>query len=340
MIDVFVVDEKNEQEYIEFLEQNQESVCQQTIEWREVIKDISPDKPVFLLAKKGGKVVGAMPNYLYECDLGNILTSIPHAGPYGGIVSVKEDRAAIYEAILNKLFEIAKDNNCKLSTIVTPPFFSNLELYKQTFQPDFIIDNFFQYIDLAELNLRRDVKRRIKEAEENNLVVSDECSPEKIKAWYEIHKKRMAEIEARPIPEQIFLRASKSKKAKFFFVYLDEKMIAGALFIFHNKVIDIYMMSADSDHFHLRPNFILVDKAIKWAKENGFKYFNWEGSPSRESGTYSFKEGWGSIEKSHNFLTKIIENIDEIRKSELKEIKNIYKWHFVLPYSVWGEKTK
>ncbi|MBN1157294.1 GNAT family N-acetyltransferase [Candidatus Woesearchaeota archaeon] len=340
MIDVFVVDEKNEHEYADFLEQNKESVCQQTIEWRDVIMDVSPDKPIFLLAKRGGKVVGAMPNYIFKCELGNIMTSIPHAGPYGGIVSEKEGRTEIYKAIFKKLLEIAEAEDCVLSTIVTPPFFSDIELYRETFKPDFVMENFFQYIDIGQLNLRRDVRRRIKEAEGNNLVVSDECSAEKITEWYAIHKKRMMEIDAQPIPENIFINASRSKKAKFFFIYLNKRMIAGALFIFHNTVVDIYMMSADSEHFSLRPNFLLVNHALKWAKDRGFRHFNWESSPSRESGTYAFKEGWGSIEKSHHFLTKILGNTDSIRNTELKEIKNKYRWHFVLPYSCWGEELK
>src|SRR5437867_2601579 len=58
---------------------------QQSSLWAEVIGDIGPDQPMFLLANDGGQDVAGLPLYLYEHPLGNVLSSVPQPGPLGGV---------------------------------------------------------------------------------------------------------------------------------------------------------------------------------------------------------------------------------------------------------------
>lgn len=340
MITIELVTDKNIDEYDEFLESNKESVCQQTTAWMNVIKNISPDTPIFLMAKENDKIVAAMPNYLYKSEMGNIIVSIPHAGPYGGIICDASDKSKIYESLTAKLFEIAKDNNCCLATIITPPFFSDFNIYNSAITPDYAVENFYQFIDLENFSPKRDVKRRIEESKNNGLVISEDSSMDNILEWYEIHKKRMGELNARSLPLEIFIKSAKMNKSKFFFVLKDKKIISGTMLIFHNQVIDVYMISMDSDYDNLLPNFFLMDNVIRWAKLEGFKYMNWESSPSRDSGTYLFKSRWGSLEGKHHILTKVLGNINKLKQTSLEDVKKAYPWHYVLPYSLWGVKSK
>jgi hypothetical protein len=58
---------------------------QQSTYWSEVIQDLGPDRPIFLLCEEDGIAVGGLPLYLFRGRFGDVLTSVPQPGPLGGV---------------------------------------------------------------------------------------------------------------------------------------------------------------------------------------------------------------------------------------------------------------
>lgn len=72
-------------EYDDLFEACPDAFIQQSTYWAEAIRDLGPDRPIFLLYRDGDEAIAGLPLYLYEHPRGNVLTSVPQAGPLGGI---------------------------------------------------------------------------------------------------------------------------------------------------------------------------------------------------------------------------------------------------------------
>lgn len=337
--------EENADEYRHFIKSCPHALVQQTWEWGQVICGVGQDRPfLFLVRDENDRPIGALPAYMFECEPGSLMISVPQAGGYGGVVigdpSRKEE---IYSALLDAFIIEAKRQNCALATISTQPFFGDYDLYRRYFAPDFERENFYQFLDLktdiladASSKQRGNIRRSIQKAQNCGLRVTFEDTDDRFDKWYSIQRRRMTELGAEPLPKKLFEGARQwlfSEEMGFFAYVLDgSEVIGGALFVGLNEVLDVFLMSCDSDYMKKQPNNIMVLKAIEYARDKGFKYLNWQSCSSRESGVYKFKQSWGSGEGRHYYITKITGDISRLESMPLEEIKERYRWHYVMPY--------
>lgn len=336
MIKVDILKKNEEKDYSDFINDCSNALVHSTLEWRDVIKNICDDEPLFFIAKRDDKIIGALPAYFYKCDLGNMMLSIPHAGPSGGIVIKDgEDKTQIFELLIKKMEEAAKENNCLLMTIITPHLSDDMGYYKKAFKYDFVLENFYQFFDLREkLRYDKRVRWSIQKAMRSNLKIVEDGDEECLRQFYRLYKQEMIEFNSDYEPFVFFKNIQKlmNDKAKCFYVLLGDKLISGIILTYNNKIINYHLSATDKKFGALQPNTLLLDHALKWAKQKGFHFWNWMSSASRDDGTYKFKKGWGADDGTHYFLTKIIGDISEFKKIDLDTIKKRYKWHYVMPY--------
>ena len=347
MIKVKLLEENDEEAYSIFIEGCKNATAQQTLIWRDVIKKTSTDEPFYFILENNGKIAGVLPTFIYRCDLGNIMVSIPQAGGYGGIAYNEDilNLKKIFKYLLDEMIIKAKEQGCILATISTNPFLNDFKYYKEMFEPNFRLENFIQYIDLNQvINYDRNIKRNIRKAEQHNFEVIHNIEEKDLLFWYEIHKKRLYELGGLPIPYELFYYTYKymipANKAKFILLKYNDKIISGCLYLFHKNIMDVFMLSVDSKYMDLHPNSYLTKVSIELAKEIGCKYYNWQSSISKNSGVYQYKARWGSIEGFHYYLTKVLEDITSFKKTDIEIIKEKYKWHYVMPYSQFESKDK
>ncbi len=336
MIKVELLREEDEESYSNFLCQCENSMAQHTLEWRDVVKELLGDTPYYFIAKENNQIVGALPSFIKESAIGNIINSVPFAGGYGGVIvrSDIRDKENIYETLLDYAIYFAKNKECILMTIITSPFSYDFDIYIRKFKPDFILEKFMQYIDLDRtLSYKKNIHRKIKKAVKSNIKVIEDVSIGDLNQFYEIYKKRLLILDGPVYPAACFEIIHKYlKKQKFLFAEYKGKIISGILLVYHDEIIDYFMAAMNDAYSFTEANTLLIDYAIKWSKENGFKYWNWQSSPSKESDVYKFKARWGGDDGKHYYLTKIIGDISNLKKCALNNIKKEYEWHFVMPY--------
>src|SRR5687767_13737264 len=73
------------------------ALLQQSTYWAEAIQDLGPDEPMFLLAPTDRVAIAGLPLYLFRNSHGNITTSVPQAGPLGGVFG-RDDADRLSEA--------------------------------------------------------------------------------------------------------------------------------------------------------------------------------------------------------------------------------------------------
>jgi hypothetical protein len=127
-------------------------------------------------------------------------------------------------------------------------------------------------------------------------------------------------------------------KARFFFVRLADggEMVAGGFYVCHAQVVDALMPSVSTTHAKLGGNFLLALHSIRWAREQGFRHYNWQPSPP-DSGVYRFKRQWGSRDVRYSYLTRITGDPEPFLRSTPDVIASAYRWHFALPFDRLGQ---
>jgi hypothetical protein len=326
------------------------SVAQQTRPWRDVISSIDRDEPLFLGCREGGRLVGVLPAYRFEGPHGAILTSVPQAGPLGGVACGDDvDPEAVYAALLGAFVDLAADRGCALASVITSPFWEDDALYDRHLPPDYALANTCQVLDLAGAftpdgmlcggseNLRRNLTR----ARSGALVVDEEQSEGNVDAWYAIHETRHREIGATPLPTRLFTAALRhavpAEKARFFFVRLADsgRMVGGGFYLHHGVVMDALMPSISSTDTAHAPAYMLAWHSMRWAAARGIRYYNWQASPP-EGGVRRFKQQWGSRDHAYRYLTRVTGDVRPFLESSVPAVVAGYPWHYVLPFDRIG----
>lgn len=347
---VDVLTKDSEIYYEEFFNQCRLASIQHSLEWRDVICSLEKDEPFFIIAKENNKIVGALPLYYYKCKHGNLLTSIAWYTISGIICTEDANKKEVYRHLLDYSVLMAKELDCNAVSISTNPFLNDEELYLEHFKPDYMLENFIQYIKLNEIfnkygvivhpnyTRKSELSRNLERAVTQPLVISERQTQEYIDRWYKIHEKRMKELNAEPIPKRLFdgiLKGLTPKgKGKFVFAFSRGELVSGGAFIFNKKIINAYMLSMDSKYKDLRSNYLITYHVLNWANRVGIEIFNWMSSDRRGGGVYKWKEQWGSRELTCLYLTKILGDIFHWRNMDYVELKRNYGFHYLLPFNL------
>lgn len=342
----FNLADSRRQQFDELFEACPSAFIQQSTWWAEVIQELGPDKPCFLLCLSGNKPVAGLPLYLFERPSGNILTSVPQAGPLGGVFcaeNLAENEASQACAVLlGRALELARERACMALTLITNPFRPDVELYRKILEPDFLFENFTQHIPLTQ-------KFRVSGGQKNNLArarrfgFSVECcgTMDEVRDWHALHRKRQAELGAEPpkfeLFKSIFQVLVARKKATFLAARHNGRMASGCLYIHHRKVMDVYAIDMDSEFADHAPNAVNTEYSLNLAREMGVEIYNWQSSPNRQSGVYNAKKQWGSIEAPYFFVTKLLCSRQHIQDLGADGIKANYPGHYVVPFGVFEQ---
>lgn len=162
---------------------------------------------------------------------------------------------------------------------------------------------------LSISKFNRNISRNLKRAREYGLNISDKIDNNILKKWHEIHLERVSELGGKHWNLSFFMRLYDNNKfdsiCKFFGVYSNSQIVGGAVCIYNEHILDIFMMSTLRKFQELGANHILTEKIYSWCIENRIPFVNWQGSNPPEGGLAMFKRQWlaeDSIMHSMNFV--------------------------------------
>jgi lipid II:glycine glycyltransferase (peptidoglycan interpeptide bridge formation enzyme) len=344
-----ILEKDCEEEYKIFLQNCRQSSVQYSLAWRKVVCDLGKDQPYFVVAKEKNRIVGALPLYFYRCPFGNIMTTACWY-TITGIICEEKYRSEVYRILLDFALSLAKELDCVAISIGTNPFVNDKDLYIKTLQPEYTMENFIQYIELSEIfnkagiidnaNYfgRTDLSINLRKARKQPMTVSEEPTKSNVDKWYAIHENRMRELNGNPLPKELIssikTNLALKNKGKFVFAFHEEKLIFGGIYLFDEKEIDAFMMSADSGYRNLRASYLVTRRMLEWGHNNRMSTFNWMSSPMRNDGVYRFKKKWGSNERVFFYLTKVLGDISTWTKMGYHELMDAYSFHYLLPFNL------
>ena len=82
---------------------------------------------------------------------------------------------------------------------------------------------------------------------------------------------------------------------RFFAAYKEDKMIAGQIRLGYKDLLYAWYAGSDEDYFKLRPNDFTMWNVIRWAREKGYKEFDFGGGgePGKAYGVRDYKLKYG-----------------------------------------------
>ncbi len=148
-------------------------------------------------------------------------------------------------------------------------------------------------------------RRNIKRARKEHIEVRIENSRPALGAFFRLHCATRRHHGLPPQPryffQKIFEQIIAREKGFVALAYRQNCVVAGAVFFyFKNRAIYKYGAS-DRKYLDLRPNNLVMWKAIQWFASNGFESFSFGRTEPGNNGLLQFKRGWGAKEKKLNY---------------------------------------
>ncbi len=326
---------------------NDYGLVQHSIQMKAIYKNTQSEFKYIICTKRNGEIVGVFPFIHYHSNLEDVIHSMPFIGYGGGCL--RNDDSQVLKSMIGKLVEYAEENRILLINICTPPFLAECEVkqYKELFQPDFIYQNFYQYMHLKDDVLsnmtsknRNNFKRNLRIAEKNSVYLKEDYSEPLLLYWYNhIYIQRMMDTGGAIYPYGVFNEmrlAVGGERLIIQYAMLDETVIGAGFFLKQQKSLDNFMRVIDPNYIRTNAGVLLDYWSIKYAKKQGFTYYNWQSCDRIDSPIYKYKKAWGSQEDQHFYLTKLIRPVHHFKQIPLEEIKKEYKGIYVMPYSEFG----
>jgi hypothetical protein len=340
--------------YNDMIFQDPDSFLQQTTLWAETVAPIADDKVICFEIKTKSYFISCT-MYLFSSEVGSYLVSNVQAGSIGCIAYIGDNlsKREAYGRIIDEIVKFARNNKCIGVSLTTNPYSNDNALLRDYFEPDAGMETFISVIDIekyfdengqvtfADYNYRTNLSRNIKKGYQSGFNFNIDSTFNDLENWYEnIHKKRILELNGKPLPWSLFHNISTNAALNpytiFFTVYKEDKLIGGDLCIFApNGNLDNFMMSTDSDYLKDGLNFFLVDNIIKWCYKNNIRRYNWQSSNPPQGGIFNFKKSWGSEVLPYFYYTKILDKKSfeqMINGIPFSDFMKTIEGHFVAPY--------
>jgi hypothetical protein len=347
VIEFTLRDDDPRQRYDALFEACPRAFIQQSTLWAKAISDIGPDEPIFLLAERDGVPVAGLPLYLFHGPAGSILTSVPQAGPLGGVfVPPGIPAQPAYKALVSEADRIARTRGCIALSVITNPLENDYPVYVCALENTVTLENFTQVLAIPSAvkngefvlpnSIEPNISRHVRKCATLGYSVRNAGPANDFDDWYEVHVARHQEIGAIPLNRQLLENIVRilvpANRALFTVVEKDSRITGGCIFVHHSEIADVFILSTSPLARKDGANYLLIKESLCRLEARGAKILNWQSSPRRGDGVYKFKRQWGSEERLYYFVTKLYRDPAELVAFGADRIRACYPGHYVVPF--------
>lgn len=298
-------------EWSDFVRAEEGSTPAHLIGWRKLITDVLGYEPLYRVARRDGRICGAMPAFLVNSLLlGRHIISVPFLNA-GGICASDERSRAALAADAYALVRSTRSSHFEMRCATPPPEGVVAREHKVRIVLD-LPDN----PDKLWQSLRGEIRNRTRRAQNAGLTV--EFNSTELDGFYAVFAENMRDLGVPAHPQSFFeavlrtfaseehpeLVEGRAKCAELVVVKASERVIGGAILFRFRDTIEVPWISCSRPHFELCPNNMLYWEILRQACEEGFTTFDF-GRSSPDTGPATFKMRWGARSEQlywHYFL--------------------------------------
>src|SRR3989344_2386278 len=313
---ISLLTEQDIAEYKRFITEHPAALYEHSLEVKDLIASHFKFKPFYILAKKGEKIVGALP--LFEANSiieGRRFVSIPFF-PFGGVIG---ENSECQRQLLTKAQELSAGGRFleirqreEVAAGIADDF------VKQSPITDFIF-HFKKTEEETFHSLDKRVRYDINKARKNGLSVKLGKSKEMVADFYKVYLYTKKKRGVPAWPYQLFVDALETCAAFVGVTYLEQKPIAAAFFFTHRLEIEYGFAGADYRYTSLCQYYLLLWEVIRYGIKNGYSTLDFGGTTKElnDGYLYAFKERWCKEKKEipYYFYAREKKNIPELKRS-------------------------
>jgi len=342
-MNIICLNNKFEESYETFLHKSPQSSFFFSNKYRLLLKKFLKSDDYYFIALDGENILGVLPSFLKNnSEYGNILNSLPFYGSNGGIIC-DNSKPNVKIELLNKFYEVAIDNNCISSTIVTSPFEKYLDFYENNSKYDYKDRRIGQLTKLSDfhnfndtdllLSLNKKNRNLIRKAQKLGIKI-EEMGKNSINFLYETHSKNISELGGIPKEDTFFYLIPKifehETEYKIFVATLDGVEIAALLLFYYNNIVEYFTPVIVKGYRSYQPMSLLIFESMKDAIHNKYTWWNWGGTWESLKGVYNFKKSWGAIDMYYYYYNRIFNK--EIINYPKETFLNNYQYFYAIPF--------
>lgn len=324
------------------------------IEYRDVLQACmgsDTSSRYWIVLKEDNNIVAALPCFTKKSDIGLAYCSLPFFGPNAGIICdfTHPDAKIWHELLIKEAIKEAADSNAWSISFYTPLKFSQFTWYEENLGSDvLVVDKFTQHLTIKNpINWDSKIQYDIRKAQKAGLKVVENPSNDHKEQFWNLYLKNCSDYDIPAKPQiclDMILNNMLPKGLAQFFVAIDSgnnnKVIAGILNLISKKTVSYYIPAYDVNYRTHQPMALLIDHAVNDASKKGCSLWNWESSPSRESGVYNYKKRWGSEESTYKIYIKLIKHNDEFQKYKKEVFLSKFPYYYVYPFDLLNNQLK
>ena len=335
-----VLEENLFNDYDDFLLKNKNNLFYASSKYLLFLEKILNCKTHVLIVKVDNSIIACLPLMFKDGNLGRVYNSLPFYGSNGGIISNTESATSL---LIKKYNEITSEDNVASSNYIENPLNKiNLENAINYNEEDFRIGQFtplnldnpneLENKDLLMQSLHTKTRNTIRKAIKSEIVVGiDNSSMNFVKKE---HVEGMIKINGKPKSDLFFDSISKSFTAGVdynIFVAKKEDMIIAAVLVFYfNKTVEYFVPVTSEGYRNFQPNSLIIYEAMIDAMNKGYQYWNWGGTWESQSGVYSFKNRWNTLNVNYKYYINV--NNKMVYKASKEELLENYNGLYLLPF--------
>jgi len=306
--------------------------------YRDALQYIGVGDPLYLGAVKNGELIGVLPGFIKKAQSGTVYNSLPFFGPNGGVQCLEADNDC-HAPLFSFLMEHLRSEHDILSAAIYSPFLSGTEKYYDELQAPVVVEKFTHFIDMENHTLPGVRRRDINTARKRDVTIIDDLSPKEMATFFNIYKTNCEDygIDMKPWPLfEYFLKHNTSEQLLVSAAMYEGEMIAGLITLYSKGVASYYIPCQKHETRSLQPIPFLIDHHMDKVRTAGVRYWNWESSPSLDSGVAFFKKKWGSMEGAYKIHVMPFQPESTFAELGVEVIQRNYPWFFVYPFNKLG----
>jgi hypothetical protein len=295
--------------------------------------------PLYLGCFAGEEIIGFLPGFLKEAAYGPVYSSLPFFGPNASVLCDYDSSGAdeVHEALFLFLTDYLKERHTVTASFYTPFRQHAFDQLKKYLGETVVVEKFTNYLDLNTAEWSTKIAYDIRKAQKAGVEISTEVTEERIVRLFEIYQKNCEDYGIPPKPfEAVKFLCEESKqnpRTATYFAFFNGEMIGALIMIYGPSTASYYLPCSLTEHRSLQPNTLLIDYAVQDARARDVRFWNWESSPSKDSGVFQFKKKWGSEEDYYYIHVKPFVSEETLAGLRPQTIAAQYPFFFVYPFN-------
>jgi lipid II:glycine glycyltransferase (peptidoglycan interpeptide bridge formation enzyme) len=262
--------------------------------WSEVLRKGLGGQPLYFCLKEGGDIVAGLPGVLLDFKVFRIFYA---SIPYGNTIGEREFFPPLTDLAEKELRRRGIDQ-CRMTESPFSPSYPH--------RSDRLIPAKCSLLDLRPFgpekgleNYRGEVRRAVRKARKNGLIVKGTTSPEEIEVFHRLYLASMdrnrtgAKYPLRWF-QVLYETLMRQGKADIRFAVKGDQYAAGVVLVYSPSAIHYLHNGSDLVHLENRPNDLIVDDIIRKGMKEGKTVLDFMGSDRQDAALLRFKEKWGS----------------------------------------------